>query len=513
MTRHTAVAGIGAVLVVGGLLFGASTVRTADPLPSPIVVASPVIASPEPPVSACTVTIQHLVDAATAGGQVVVPRCLARETVVISKPLTLRGSPGSEIRGSDAWTSWTPSGGDWRSARAIPTLPGGGTCRSGQGCQNPEQVSIDGVPAVRVRADPAAGEFAVDQKRRVILGGDPAGHLVEVTVRDAWVVIAAPDVTVTGFSMRDAANLPQTGAIRNLAGAGNDVVTGNVLAYAHGADVALDFGNHNVISDNDIGFGGQLGIHLGGDGTPSDGHGNVVRGNRIHDNNIAGFDPEWEAGGLKATVQTDLLIEDNEVEDNAGPGLWCDIYCRRTVYRANLVHDNSYAGIMEEVSYNGLITGNAVWNNGYGKASWGWGAGILVSSSTGTEVSNNTLAWNARSGVSIISQNRRDWPDVKLPTGIYVHDNVTAVSVPNTYGEFWGEDFGGSLFSADQNNHGSNNRFWFAFPEAGNWRFAWNGNFGALADFARTPAGPGDSYLTDAQKDTILAAAGVPAAP
>ncbi len=510
MMRHTVIAGIGAVVIVGGLLLGASSARPPDTAAAPPTVA---VASPEPRISACTVTIQSLVDAAAPGSVVVVPACLARETVVIGKPLTLQGSAGSEIRGSDVWTAWAPAGGDWRSARAIPKLLGGGHCRSGRACQDPEQVYMDGSPLVRVQANPAPGQFAVDQQRRVILGDDPTGHLVEVTVRDAWVVIAAPDVTVTGFSMRHAANPPQTGAIRNLDGAGRDVVTGNVFAYAHGADVALDHGNDNVISNNDIGFGGQLGVHLGGSGTPQDGQGNIVRGNRIHDNNIAGFDPEWEAGGLKATVQTGLLLQGNEVDHNDGPGLWCDIYCRGTVYRANRVHDNTYAGIMEEVSYDGLITANVAWNNGYGKAVWGWGAGILVSSSTGTEVSNNTLAWNARSGVSVISQNRQDWPNVKPLAGIYVHDNVTAVSAPNTYGEFWGEDFAGSLFTTGQNNHGSNNRFWFAYPEDGHWRFSWNRNISYLAAFDLTPGEQGGSYLTDAQKDTILAAAGVPAAP
>jgi len=42
-------------------------------------------------------------------------------------------------------------------------------------------------------------------------------------------------------------------------------------------------------------------------------------------------------------------------------------------------------------SYNARITGNASWHNGYGKNVWGWGCGILVSSSTGAVVDHNTV--------------------------------------------------------------------------------------------------------------------------
>ena len=36
--------------------------------------------------------------------------CVYRETGIINKPLTLRGRPGVQARGSDVWTVWARSG-------------------------------------------------------------------------------------------------------------------------------------------------------------------------------------------------------------------------------------------------------------------------------------------------------------------------------------------------------------------------------------------------------------------
>ena len=331
--------------------------------------------------------------------------------------------------------------------------------------------------------------------------------------RSSWVTISASNVTLAGFTMQYAAS-NSSAPLHVLAGATN--VTMKDLDASHALGAAIDFGQasstsliNSSVHDND-----QEGVRIGGDGTAGHGVNNAVRGSRIYNNNTADhYSPEVEAGGLKATVQTNLVLDGNEVYGNHGPGLWCDIYCHGTTYSNNRVHDNTYAGIMEEVSYNGRITGNSAWNNGFGKNVWGWGCGILVSSSTGTVVDHNTVAWNARSGISIISQNRSDWPAVKPLAGIYVHDNVTAVNVPNTYGEFWAEDFSGTLFASSQNNRGAGERYWFSYAENGNWRYIGNGSFGYLTDFAKTVQATGSTYVTQAQMTLLLSAAGIPTTP
>jgi hypothetical protein len=332
-----------------------------------------------------------------------------------------------------------------------------------------------------------------------ISGKDAAGS----TVRSTWVVVNASDVTVEGFTMRDANNAPQTGAVRVRAGISRFTLRACDLAYAAGADVSIGVANSSLIANCAIHNAGQLGVHVGGDGT--NGRDNVVRDNRIYANNTAGFDPGWEAGGLKATRQTGLRLEGNDVYDNAGPGLWCDISCRGTVYRANRVHGNASAGIFEEISSGALITNNVVWNNGWGFTSWGWGGGIVVSSSSGAEVANNVVAWNPI-GISVVSQDR-DYQTAPY-TGIRVVGNVV-VGASGSHLVGWFEDWSGSLF--DGGNVGTDNRYWAADPEPATCRFEWHGCLATLAEFAATPGG-GGTYLIDAEKDALLGNADIPGA-
>jgi hypothetical protein len=70
-------------------------------------------------------SIQDLVDAASPGAVVEVPGgCVYRETITINKPLTLKGDPGAEIRGSDVWPSseFMLNGALYKSSSTVPTL-------------------------------------------------------------------------------------------------------------------------------------------------------------------------------------------------------------------------------------------------------------------------------------------------------------------------------------------------------------------------------------------------------
>ncbi len=319
--------------------------------------------------------------------------------------------------------------------------------------------------------------------------------------------MAASDVTVEGFTMRYASNAAQTGAVRVTAGISRFTLRDCDLGYAAGADVAYGTANDSVVEDCDIHDGGQLGVHLGGDGT--NGRNNILRDSRVHDNNTAGFDPTWEAGGLKATRQTGLQLLDNTVDDNAGPGLWCDIACRDIVVTGNRVHHNTYAGIMFEISTGATIRSNLVWENGWGEATWGWGAGILISSSGGADVSGNTVAWNY-AGISVISQNRGSY---QVPvTNDNVHDNVIMAEYDH-WSAFWAEDWSGVLFNPGSNNRGSTNRYWINHAEDSHSRFQWQTGQSTLAAFNATPGDEGGTYLSDSQKTATLTAAGMPLTP
>ena len=203
----------------------------------------------------------------------------------------------------------------------------------------------------------------------------------------------------------------------------------------------------------------------------------------------------------------------NEVDRNVGVGIWCDVYCASITISGNRVHDNTHQGILFEISTGASITGNAVWENGWAFTSWGWGGGIVVSSSSGADVTGNTLAWNA-DGIAVISQNRAGSP---AATNNRVRDNVVAMAPQPGDGSdkmavAWLQDWSGVLFSSTT-NVGSGNDYWASVAEPQWARFGWNGAISTLTSFNATPGEEGGAYLTPSALSADLANAGIPASP
>ena len=88
-------------------------------------------------------------------------------------------------------------------------------------------------------------------------------------------------------------------------------------------------------------------------------------------NNIYGFDPEWQAGGVKIAESAGVTFRSNHVHDNIGPGLWCDIERRNVVYEENLGENNKDIGIFHEISFKAVIRSNVVRHNGRTGAGFG----------------------------------------------------------------------------------------------------------------------------------------------
>ena len=482
------------------------------PAPTPTSTATPTgtpsptpTATPQPDGQSCSPTLQALVDAAAPGAVVKVPKCVYREQVAITKPITLDGQGVAEIRGSDLWNSgWTLSGAYWVRG-TVPSFPvGAWPCQSASNgrCNWPEQVFFDGQPLYQVASNPASGQFAIDSARRVVLADNPAGHVVEVTARPYWLNARASGVTIRGFTMKHAATPAQRGAINN-GGYANWVIQDNVLSDAHGAVVSF-YGPVSELQllNNDISRGGQLGIH----GTQSIGA--KIVGNRIHHNQTEQFETGWEGGGLKMTLQDGLLLAGNEVDNNAGPGLWCDIDCADITISSNRVHHNHQMGIFFEISDGARIDGNSVWENGWGFTAWGWGAGILIAGSSNTDVYNNTVAWNA-DGISVISQNRGEarWNQVR---GNYIHDNTIIGEQDTTLLGYFQDWAGSILYDPASNNRGSTNHYWSAVPDGVGSRWEWAGPLGRIADWNETRGEDNGRYLSSAEQQSALTTAGIP---
>ncbi len=468
----------------------------ADPLPD---VARATVPDPGPATStdpACATPLQTLINQAPPASVLNVPACIYRETIVVDKPLTLVGQPGTEIRGSDIWSNWTLAGSYW-TAGPLPLLAGGGECAvPNTTCQWPEQVFVDGQPLDRVAADPSADQFAVDAGRNVVLGADPTGHTVEVSVRDRWLITKADHVTIAGFTFRHAANAAQSGAISNNS-ASNWTLEDSQLSDTSAGIVSVGGGSNNRVLNNDIARGGQWGVA----GYQSEQA--LIQGNRIHDNNLHLFDPEWEAGGVKMVAHHGLTVDGNDIYDNNGPGLWCDILCRNVTFSDNRIHDNASYGILFEISDGGQIVDNTVWHNGLTVPV----AAIYLSTSSNTEVAGNVLAWNPI-GILVGLDSRSPAPS---PAGVgnQVEDNTVIMGRTGQTALQWSQSLGTDLFSPTANNRGNGNAFWYPEPENDTTRFDWDGSQARLADFQSTAGGQNSRYLTNDEMHAALAAAGI----
>ena len=325
-----------------------------------------------------------------------------------------------------------------------------------------------------------------------------------MTHRQYWVLSGASDVVIDGFTMRHAASPAQHGAI-NVDGHSNWTVRDTTLSDAHGMLVTFEDGAGYQLLDSELARGGETGV---GANEASD---VLYRGNRIHHNNTEDFDSGWSAGGTKNARVTNLVVEGNEVYANVGPGIWCDVDCVDVVIRQNRVHHNWSQGIQYEISRNALITGNVVWENGWGSREWCFGAGILVQNSHDVAVEDNLLAWNAN-GLVVISQERgQSWDRV---TNTSMRDNTIISTADGPQAHAYCEDWSGVLFERASNNRSSGNRYWYPETEGSDVRFGWgNRGFQRLADFNATSGSNHGKYIDTATMHQVLAATGVPSRP
>ncbi len=453
----------------------------------------------------CGASLQSLIDAAPAGSVVDVPPCIYHEMVTINKPLTLDGHGAAQIRGSDVWTAWTSSGGSFVSSLTLPTFSSEhqGVCADGTNhCNWPEQVYVDGTPLTELAPGsvPGPGQFALDSARHVVLHDDPTSHVVEVTTREGWVDTESDNVTIQGMTFWHAANPAETGAIGNQNRNGW-TLQDSQLYSAHGGIVSLG-GASNPNTQTRV-----LRNVIAGSGYEAiDGYQNtntLIQGNTIYNNNLSGFDSvNWAGAGIKVVAFSNLVIDQNEVRNNAGPGLWCDIGCQGVTFSNNRVHDNQGAGILFEISTGAKIYNNAIWNSSPTAPA------INISSSANADVYSNVLAWN-NLGIAVFSEDRANRPS-QGTVNITVHDNTILNNGQSALSLQWFQRGSGNLFDASSGNSGSSNAFWYPSDEDGAGRFRWQRYISSLNDFKQTPSGANSRYLTLQERDQVLSSWGIP---
>lgn len=353
--------------------------------------------------------------------------CIAEGVHRLTRPLvpqdgdSLVGVRGAVLNGSKVLSGWQAVPEGWSTSAFLPREPSrAGECLTEQPlCTFAEDVFIDGQPLTRAASldDVTAGIFYADYTTNVItIGTEPGGRLVEQAVSPSLVRSAASGVTVRNLVVEKSAGEAQLAAIDGRTSSPRTgarwTVKHNLVQLNHG--VGIGVGSRGVVRSNVVQKQGQLGISVWEERAR-------VQRNQVLQNGTMGYDPDWEAGGLKAWMTTDVKLLGNLVHDNRGPALWSDGACLRTTYRGNHIADNWGAGIQHEISYDALIERNNIAGNGRRHKGWAWEAGIQIQSSGGLGrglivVRGNTVADNAH-GIMVLESGQRlsEWPATHGP--------------------------------------------------------------------------------------------------
>jgi parallel beta-helix repeat protein len=259
-------------------------------------------------------------------------------------------------------------------------------------------------------------------KHQILVGDNPAGHLLEASVAQTAFGGHAKGVTVSNLVITEYATPAQYGVIDSYDG---DVwtISNNEISLNHGGGVYA--GSNSTVSGNWVHDNGQIGVKASKSGV-------VFAGNEIAFNNWAGFDLFWEAGGAKFWNATGLVFDANNVHDNHGFGAWSDYSGAGTVYSNNTFANNDLAGISHEASYSAAITANTFTGNGRtttpGSGDHTGGA-VYIYDGSDMEVANNTISAN-NGGVIALCQNRGNG-QLGAPLGcqnLWVHNNTMTLT-------------------------------------------------------------------------------------
>jgi len=340
---------------------------------------------------------------------------------------TFLGEPGTILTGSQILTDFAPQGQYWvAKVRAQRSEPRGQCSSDAPACNLPEDLFVDDRP---LRRSPSldsigSGKWYLDYDGgQVYIADDPTGHKVEISLTRHAFYGTAKNVTIRGLLIEKYANPAQSGAI-------------------HGAlDPAGPAGHGWVIEDCEVRLNHGEGIHIGPQGRvihnnlhdngefgiAGSGSDILIDGNEIAYNNYAGFNYSWGAGGSKFVFTNGLIVRNNKVHDNEGPGLWTDIENVNVLYENNSTSHNKVAGIFHEISYDAVIRNNTVEEDGFnpkGNGPW-WGAGIVISASSNVEVVGNHVI-NCMNGIVGIQDERGSSKQRGTPyliRNLYVHNN------------------------------------------------------------------------------------------
>ena len=351
-------------------------------------------------------SIQAAVDHTGDGGTFCLKNGIHRMQAVRPRPRqSFHGEGQTILNGSVLLTGFSREGRYWVASWRARRVHRRGECaKATPACDFPESLFLDDRPLVQMlkMEDVEAGRYYFDRARdKMYLADDPTNRNVEIALMAYAFESAAPSVLIDNVTIEKYATSPQKGAIQ-AEQATTWTIENCTVRLNSAAGITAGIGTRIRrcrIHDN-----GQIGV-------TGSGRDVRVEDSQIWANNIRGFDPGWEAGGVKLSFGDGSVFRGNHVHDNMGPGLWCDGDCRDTDYDGNIVERNHGAGIFHEISYAAVIRNNIVRHNGLTENEWLWGSDILIAGSQDVEVYSNTVTVSpGKCAIMLIDQGRDDRP-------------------------------------------------------------------------------------------------------
>jgi hypothetical protein len=365
-------------------------------------------------------SIQSVINGAAEGKVIVLNAGVYRlQSITPKNGQTIVGASGAVLSGARLLTSFGRSGAAWVATGQTQQGSGVGQCQAwAPMCTYPEDLFIDDRRLLHVAnfSDGAPGRWYFDYNADAIyMWDDPTNHRVEASVNSYAIGGTASNVSIKNLIVEKYANPAQNAAINSGQGW---ILDGNQVRWNHG--IGIGIGPSSQVLRNTVVYNGQMGI--GGSGSNA-----VVDSNEIAYNNAAGYNAYWEGGGSKFTHSSNLIIRNNFVHHNDGPGIHTDLDDIYGLVENNRVEDNNLSGIFHEAGYQMTIRYNSISRNGAAQPTPYWvdGAGILVSSSPNVEVYGNTLVDNFQ-GITGLQQENRSSSTYGplLLSNLYVHDNT-----------------------------------------------------------------------------------------
>jgi parallel beta-helix repeat protein len=349
-------------------------------------------------------SIQDAVDVAPPGATFCLKNGIHR--MQLTRPKRGQGFYGegqAVLNGSRLLTGFKSEGKYWVIGGQETRIRRQGHCmETSPTCGFPETLFIDNKPLIRVmrKDELTIGRFFWDiSVAKIYIAEDPNGRTVELAAAAFAFAGKVSDVLISDLLIEKFASPAQRGAIDAQDGV-RWIIQKCEIRWSSSA--AISVGNETVVRGCHIHHNGQIGVTGAGNGIR-------IESNQIFANNARGFSMGWEAGGVKISLADGTLFRANHVNDNRGPGLWCDGDCRNTVYEDNVVERNHNAGIYHEISFGAVIRNNVLRHNGEGSDGWFWGNDIIVSASEGVDIHDNRLTVSAgRCAIMLIDQARSD---------------------------------------------------------------------------------------------------------